>query len=81
MTCLAHALHDFAEETQKQFPDVNSLISNVAKIFVKWHSRNNIFKENAPMAGLTPNRFLKVGHMVAGSIVLCIAFPNSEGYN
>lgn len=58
VTCLAHALHRIAEEIRKQFPDVDSLISNVKKIFVKSPSRINLFKDIAPTICLPPEPIL-----------------------
>jgi hypothetical protein len=39
LTCPAHGLHREAEEIRGNYPDVDSLISNVKKIFLK--SRNS----------------------------------------
>ena len=36
-TCLAHALHRVAEEVRESYSDVDKLIANVKKIFVKAH--------------------------------------------
>jgi hypothetical protein len=44
VTCVAHGLHRVAEEVRNCFPDVDALISNIKKIFVKCNSRVQKFK-------------------------------------
>ncbi len=39
VTCIVHGLHRVAEEVRGQFSDVDALISNVKKIFLKCNSR------------------------------------------
>jgi hypothetical protein len=45
VTCIVHGLHRVAEEVRGQFRDVDALISNVKKIFLKCNSRVQLFKE------------------------------------
>lgn len=54
LTCLAHAFHRVAESVRSAFPEVDSLISSVKKIFLKAPSRVQIFKENYPELPLPP---------------------------
>lgn len=54
VTCVDHGLHRVAEEVRKQFPDVDSLISNVKKIFLKAPTRREKFKATAPDVPLPP---------------------------
>lgn len=58
LTCLAHALHRVAEEIRGLFPDVDLLISNVKKIFLKAPSRIQVFREAAPELTLPPQPVL-----------------------
>ncbi|KAJ4425798.1 hypothetical protein ANN_27423 [Periplaneta americana] len=54
VTCLAHACHRIAEEIRGNFPDVEKLIGNVKKIFLKSPSRVNIFQSEAHGIPLPP---------------------------
>lgn len=54
VTCLAHALNRVAEEIRKHFPLVNSLISNMKKIFLKAPTRVQFYKERLPNTPLPP---------------------------
>ena len=47
-TCLAHALHRVAEEVRESYTDVDKLIANGKKIFVKAPLRLQKFKEDTP---------------------------------
>uniref|UniRef100_A0A6P7FYT2 Uncharacterized protein LOC114334130 n=1 Tax=Diabrotica virgifera virgifera TaxID=50390 RepID=A0A6P7FYT2_DIAVI len=49
VTCLAHGLNRVVEEIRNSFPTVNSLISNVKKIFLKSPLRIQIYKEKLPI--------------------------------
>lgn len=46
VTCLAHALHRVSEQIRLEYHDVDVLIANVKKIFLKAPSRIKILKEN-----------------------------------
>lgn len=46
VTCLAHSLHRVAEKVRKHFPKIDSLISNVKKIFIKCPPRVLKLKKN-----------------------------------
>lgn len=54
ITCLAHAMHRIAEEIRTNYPDVDSLVSNVKKIFLKAPYRRECFKSIAPSVALPP---------------------------
>lgn len=57
-TCLAHALHRVAEEVRESYSDVDKLIANGKKIFVKAPLRLQKFKEEAPSLPLPPKPIL-----------------------
>jgi hypothetical protein len=48
VTCLAHALHRVAEEVRGSYPEVDQLIANGKKIFIKSPLQAQKFKEEAP---------------------------------
>jgi hypothetical protein len=54
VTCLAHALHRVAEEVRGSYPEVDKLIANGKKIFIKSLLRLQKFKEEAPKLPLPP---------------------------
>ena len=58
VTCLAHALHRICEEIRGIFSEVDSLISNTKKIFLKSPTRIQLFKEMAPELALPPQPVL-----------------------
>lgn len=53
-TCLAHALNLVAGQIRKENPTVDSLISNLKKVFLKSPKRIKIFKEICPHLSLPP---------------------------
>jgi len=57
-TCVAHGLHRVAEEIRNQFPQVDELISNVKKVFLKAPSRTILFGNMAPNLTLPPQTIL-----------------------
>jgi hypothetical protein len=54
LTCLAHGFHRVAEEIRGNYPDVDSLISNIKKIFLEVPLRVETFKQEAPSLSLPP---------------------------
>ncbi|KAL4154365.1 hypothetical protein QTP88_000243 [Uroleucon formosanum] len=58
LTCLAHALHRVAEEIRAKFPEVNELISNCKKIFLKSPYRIQRFRNILPEVPLPPEPIL-----------------------
>lgn len=54
VTCLAHALHRVAEQIRCQYPDVDTLIANLKKVFLKSPSRVQLLKEIYPNLPLPP---------------------------
>lgn len=54
VTCLAHALHRISEQIRLEYHDVDLLISNVKKIFLKAPRRVKLLKEMYPSLPLPP---------------------------
>jgi hypothetical protein len=61
VTCLAHALHRVAEEVWGSYPEVDKLIANRKKIFIKSPLRVQKFKEEAPTLPLPPQPIITRG--------------------
>jgi hypothetical protein len=58
LTCLVHGLHRVAEEIRGSYPNVDSLISNIKKIFLKAPLRVEKFKQEAPSLSVPPKPVL-----------------------
>ena len=58
VTCLAHALHRLSEAIRDSFPDVDSLIAEVKKTFVKAPLRVKVFREETSTTPLPPEPIL-----------------------
>lgn len=54
VTCVAHMLNRVAEKVRELFPNVNKLINNVKKCFLKSPSRIQLYKETLPGLPLPP---------------------------
>jgi hypothetical protein len=54
LTCLALALHRVAEEVRGSYPEVDQLIANGKKIFIKSPLRVQKFKEETPTLPIPP---------------------------
>ena len=54
ITCLAHGLHRVEEEIRANFSQVDSLVSETKKIFVKAPSCKQLFKSMAHGVPLPP---------------------------
>lgn len=54
ITCLAHGLQRVPEQIRMNFPEMNSLISNIKKVFLKAPYRINLCKNLAPSIPLLP---------------------------
>ncbi|XP_049868037.1 uncharacterized protein LOC126378420 [Pectinophora gossypiella] len=54
VTCLAHALHRVAEKIRSEYPDVDTLIANGKKFFLKSPSRVKLLKDMYPNLPLPP---------------------------
>lgn len=54
LTCLAHGLHRVCEQIRDLYTNVDRLISNVKKVFLKAPSRIQIFKNLEPDLALPP---------------------------
>lgn len=75
LTCLAHALHRISEEVRRLFPEVDKIISNGKKVFIKSPSRIQIFKEMAPDLSLPPQPILtRWGTWIAATLYYCNNF-------
>ncbi|KAJ4447667.1 hypothetical protein ANN_09674 [Periplaneta americana] len=55
VTFFAHACHRISEEVRSHFPDVDQLISNVKKVFVKSPSSVSSFKKQCPGVPVPPS--------------------------
>lgn len=53
-TCMAHALHRLTETIRSNYTDVDILINNVKKVFLKAPNRVNVLKEMFPDLPLPP---------------------------
>lgn len=58
LTCLAHGLHRIAETVRLSYPEVDSLIANVKKVFLKAPNRVQKFLELYPKLSLPPKPIL-----------------------
>lgn len=54
VTCAAHGCHRLAERVREMFPDINTLVNNGKKMFLKAPARINIYKEMLPGKSLPP---------------------------
>ena len=54
ITCLGRALHRVAEEVLRKFPDVDKLIPDGKKLFIKAPLQVLKFKKEAPLLPLPP---------------------------
>jgi len=45
VTCLAHGLNRVAEKVRDMFPNVNKLVNNIKKVFLKAPSRVEVYRE------------------------------------
>jgi hypothetical protein len=72
-------LHRVAEEIRGNYPDVNKLISNVKKIFIKAPLRVQKFKEIAPSVSLPPEPVLtRWGTWLQAAVYYCINYSEIE---
>lgn len=58
ITCMAHAIHEVAEEIRTNVQDINKLISSIKKIFLKAPYQIQIFKTITPRISLPPKPVL-----------------------
>lgn len=58
VTCVAHMLQRIAEKVRELYPDINTLVNNLKKVFLKSPSRVDIYKEILPTAPLPPEPIL-----------------------
>ena len=75
ITCLAHGLHRVADEIRANFSQVDSLVSETKKIFVKAPSRKQLFKSKAPGVTLPPEPVItRWGTWIVAAIYHCDNF-------
>ena len=75
ITCLAHGLHRVAEEIRANFSQVDSLVSEMKKIFIKAPSRKQLFKSTAPGVLLPPELVItRWGTWIEAAICYCDHF-------
>lgn len=80
VTCLAHALNRVAEEIRNHFPLVNSLISNMKKIFLKAPLRIQFYKEKLPNTPLPPQPVItRWGTWLEATFFYCDNFCQLDG--
>ncbi|XP_018496631.1 uncharacterized protein LOC100905696 [Galendromus occidentalis] len=58
VTCLAHGIHRVCEEIRVLFPEVDSIIANVKKIFLKAPPRIRVLRATAPNVPSPPEPIL-----------------------
>lgn len=72
VTCLAHALNLVAETIRSKYEEVNDLISNVKKIFLKPPLRVQTFRDTLPGCSLPPEPVLtRWGTWLQATIYYC----------
>jgi hypothetical protein len=57
-TCLAHGLNRVAETIRLEFPLINSLVTNIKKVFIKAPLRVQVYREKLPGIPLPPEPVL-----------------------
>lgn len=58
ITCLAHMIHRLAEKVRELYPNVNTLVGNLKKVFLKAPQRVDVYKEIMPSVPLPPEPVL-----------------------
>jgi hypothetical protein len=58
VTCLAHMLQRIAEKVRELFPNVNTLVNNLKKVFLKAPHRVEVYKDVLPNVALPPESIL-----------------------
>ena len=54
VTCIAHGLHRLCERIRNSYDNVNNMIANVKKVFLKAPNRKDIFRKMFPKLALSP---------------------------
>jgi hypothetical protein len=70
-TCLAHGLHTVVEKIRGSYPDVDSLIFNIKKLFLKAPLRVEKFKQDAPSLSLPPKAVLTSWRTCLDAAIYC----------
>lgn len=58
ISCLAHMIQRLAEKVREMYPNVNTLVSNLKKVFLKAPQRVDVYKEIMPSVPLPPEPVL-----------------------
>ncbi|KAL4141465.1 hypothetical protein QTP88_004102 [Uroleucon formosanum] len=58
ISCLAHMIQRLAEKVREMYPNVNTLVSNLKKVFLKAPQRVDVYKEIMPNVPLPPEPVL-----------------------
>ncbi|CAI6344410.1 unnamed protein product [Macrosiphum euphorbiae] len=76
VTCVAHMFNRIAERVREMYPDVNKLISNIKKVFLKSPYHVQVYKEILPDTPLPPEPVLtRWGTWLEAAIFNCDNFP------
>jgi hypothetical protein len=78
VTCLAHALHIVAEEVHGSYPEVDKLIANGKKVFIKSPLRVQKFNEEAPTLPLHPQPIVTRGTWLYAANYYCTNYSEIE---
>ncbi|CAI6357265.1 unnamed protein product [Macrosiphum euphorbiae] len=58
ISCLTHMIQRLAEKVREMYPNVNTLVSNLKKVFLKALQRVDVYKEIMPSVPLPPEPVL-----------------------
>jgi hypothetical protein len=79
LTYLAHALHRVAKEIRENYPDVDKLISNVKKMFIKTPLKVQKFKQDTSSLFLPPQPVLTCwGMWLDAAMYYCENYSTTE---
>jgi hypothetical protein len=77
VTCLAHGLNRVCEVIREQFPNVNGLISNTKKVFLKAPTRVQRYRDVLPDTPLPPEPILtRWGTWLRAAVFYCENFDD-----
>lgn len=58
ISCLANIIQRLAEKVREMYPNVNTLVNNLKKVFLKAPQRVDVYKEIMPSVPLPPEPVL-----------------------